>query len=64
MSLSRLVTLSISLLCDLDAEANALYDKVTSLLYGAALLIMRYTQHDLCPFIGSKSNHIRHFITT
>ena len=31
-------------------------------MYDAALLTRCYTQHVLCPFIDSESNHIRHLI--
>ena len=30
-------------------------------LYDAVLPIHGYTQHDLCPYIDSEANHIRHF---
>ena len=61
MTPSRLVTLSISSLCNLDIEANKLYDRAHR-LYDAALLTRYYTQHALRPYIDSKINHIRHFI--
>ena len=61
MALSRLVTLSISSLRNLDIEANKLYD-IAQQLYDAALLTRCYTQHALQPYIDSKINHIRHFI--
>ena len=61
MALSRLVTLSISSLRNLDIEANKLYDRAHR-LYDAALLIRCYTQHALWPYIDFKINHIRHFI--
>ena len=61
MALSRLVTLSISSLCNLDIEANKFYDRAHR-LYDAAILIRCYTQHALLPYIDSEINHIRHFI--
>ena len=61
MALSRLVTLSISSLRNLDIEANKFYDRAHR-LYDAAILIRCYTQHALRPYIDSKINHIRHFI--
>ena len=48
MALSRLVTLSISSLHDLDIEANKFYDRAHQ-LYDAALLTQCYTQHALRP---------------
>ena len=60
MTLSRLVTLSISSLCNLDIEAYIFYDKA-HLLYDAAILTRCYTQHALRPYIDSEINHIRHF---
>ena len=51
MALSRLVTLSISSLRNLDIEANKFYDRAHR-LYDAAIL----------PYIDSEINHIRHFI--
>ena len=61
MAISRLVTLSISSLCNLDIEANNFYDRAHR-LYDAALLTQYYTQYALRPYIDSKINHIRHFI--
>ena len=61
MALSRLVTLSISSLRNLDIEANKFYDRAHR-LYDAALFTRCYTQHALWPYIDSKTNHIRHFI--
>ena len=60
MALSRLVTLSISSLRNLDIEANKFYDRAHR-LYDAAILTQCYTQHALQPYIDSKINHIRHF---
>ena len=61
MALSRLVTLSISSLCNLDIEAYKFYDRAHR-LYDAAILARCYTQHALRPYIDSEINHIRHFI--
>ena len=57
MALSRLVTLSISSLRNLDNEANKFYDRAHR-LYDLVIL----TKHALRPFIDSEINHIRHFI--
>ena len=56
-----LSSLPISVLRSLDTEANKFYDR-TNRLYDSALLTRCYTQHDFRPVIGSKINHIRHFI--
>ena len=61
MALSRLVSLSISSLRNLDIEANKFYDRAHR-LYDAAILTRSYTKHALWPDIDSKINHIRHFI--
>ena len=61
IALSRLVTLSISPLRNLDIEANKLYDRAHQ-LYDAALLTWCYTQHALWPYIDSEINNFRHFI--
>ena len=61
MVLSRLVTLSISSLRNLDIEVNKFYER-SHRLYDAAILTRCYTQHALCPHIDSEINHIRHFI--
>ena len=61
MALSRLVSLSISSLRNLDIEANKFYDRAHR-IYDAAILTRCYTQHALQPFIDSEINHIRHFI--
>ena len=53
MALSRLFTLSISSLRNLDIEANKFYD-IAQQLYDAALLTRCYTQHSLQPYIDSK----------
>ena len=61
MALSRLVTLSISSLRNLDIEANKFYDRAHR-RYDAAILTQCYTQHALRPYVDSEINHIRHFI--
>ena len=61
MALSRLVTLSIAALRNLDIKAYKFYDRA-HWLYDAALLTRCYTQHALRQYIDSKINHIRHFI--
>ena len=61
MALSRLVTLSISSLRNLDIEANRFYDR-DHRLYDVAIFNRCYTQHALRPYIDSEINHIRHFI--
>ena len=61
IALSRLVTLSISSLRNLDIEANTFYYRA-HLLYNAALLSRCNTQHALWPYIDSEIIHIRHFI--
>ena len=58
MALSRLVTLSIFSLCNLDVEANKFYERAHR-LYDAALLTACYTQHALSPYIDSEINLIR-----
>ena len=45
----------------MDTEAYKFYDR-SNRLYDAALLTRCYTQHALRPVIGSKINHVRHFI--
>ena len=61
MALSRLVTLSISSLHNLDIGANKFYDRAHR-LYDVALLTQCYTQHAFRPYLDSEINHIRHFI--
>ena len=51
----------ISVLHNLELEANKLYDRVNK-LYKAALLTRCYVQHFLSPYIDSGVNHKRHFI--
>ena len=59
--LSYLSSLLISVLHNLDTEANKFYDR-TNRFYDTALLTRCYTQHALRPVIDSKINHIRHII--
>ena len=61
MALSRLVTLSISSLRNLDIEAIKFFERAHR-LYDAAILTRCYTQHALWPYIVSEINNIRHFI--
>ena len=61
MALSRLETISISSLRNLDIEANKFYDRAHR-LYDAAILTGCDTQHALWPYIDYEINHIRHFI--
>ena len=61
MALSRLVTLSISSLRNLDIKANKFYDRAHG-LYDSAILSQCYTQHAFWPYIDSEIKHIRHFI--
>ena len=61
MALTRLVTLSISSLRNLDIEANEFYDRAHP-QYDTAFLTLCYTQHALRPCIDSEINHIRHLI--
>ena len=59
MALSRLVTLSISSLRNLDIGANKFYDRAHR-LYDAAHLTRSYTQHALQSYtemIGKYHNH-------
>ena len=57
---SFLSSLPISVLCNLELEANKLYDRANK-LYEAALLTRCYVQHFLSPYIDSEVNHKRHF---
>ena len=59
--ISILSPLPISVLRILDTEANKFNDR-NHQLYDAALLTRCYTQHALCPFIDSETNHKRKFI--
>ena len=58
---SFLSSLPISVLRNLELEANKLYDRANK-LYKAAFLTRCYVQHFLCPYIDSEVNHKRHFI--
>ena len=58
---SFLSSLPISVLRNLELEANELYDRANK-LYKAALLTRCYVQHFLSPYIDSEVNHKRHFI--
>ena len=58
---SFLSSLPISVLRNLELEANNLYDRANK-LYKAALLTRCYVQHFLSPYIDSEVNHKRHFI--
>ena len=51
----------ISVLRNLELEANKLYDRANK-LYKAALLTRCYVHHFLSPYIDSEVNHKRHFI--
>ena len=51
----------ISVLSNLELEANKLYNRANK-LYKAALLTRCYVQHFLNPYIDSEVNHKRHFI--
>ena len=53
MALSRLVTLSIASLRNLDIEANKFYERAHR-LYDAELLTRCYTQHALWSYIDSE----------
>ena len=56
-----LSSLPISVLRNLELEANTLYDRANR-LYKAALLTRCYVQHFLSPNIDSEVNYKRHFI--
>ena len=58
---SFLSSLPISVLRNLELEANKLYDRANK-LYKAAILTRCYVQHFLSPYIDSEVNHKRHFI--
>ena len=58
---SFLSSLHISVLRNLELEANKLNDRANK-LYKAALLTRCYVQHFLSPYIDSEVNHKRHFI--
>ena len=59
--ISFLSSLPISVLCNLELEANKLYGRANK-LYKAALLTRCYVQHFLTPYIDSEVNYKRHFI--
>ena len=59
--LSFLSSLPISVLRNLELEANKLDDRARK-LYKAALLTRYYLQHFLSPYINSEVNHKQHFI--
>ena len=59
--LSFLSSLPISVLRNLELEANKFYDRANK-LYIAALRTRCYVQHFLSPYIDSEVNHKRHFI--
>ena len=59
--LSFLSSLPISILRNLELEANKLYDRANK-LYKAALLTRCYVQHFLNPYIDSEVSLKRHFI--
>ena len=61
MAHSRLVTLSISSLGNLDIEANKFYNRAHR-LYDAAILTRRYTHNALRPYTDFEIYHIIHFI--
>ena len=58
---SFLSSLPISVLRNLELEANKLYYRANK-LYKAALFTRCYVQHFLSPYIDSGVNHERHFI--
>ena len=58
---SFLSSLPISVLRNLEIEANKLYVRANK-LYKAAFLLRCYVQHFLSPYIDSEVNHKRHFI--
>ena len=53
--------MAISVLRNLELEANKLYDRANK-LYKIALLTRCYVQHFLSLYIDSEVNHKRHFI--
>ena len=56
-----LSSLPISVLHNLELEANKLYNRATQ-LYKAALLTRCYVQYFLSPYIDSEVKHKQHFI--
>ena len=59
---SFLSSLPISTLCNLELEANKLYDRAIK-VYKAALLSRCYVQHFLSPYIGSEVKHINDILS-
>ena len=59
--LSFLSSLPISVLRNLELEANKFYDRANK-LYKAALLTSCYVQHFLSPYVISEVNQKRHLI--
>ena len=55
------MSLPISVLCNLELEANKFYERANK-LYKAALLTRCYVQHFLSPYIASEVNHKQCFI--
>ena len=58
---SFLSPLPISVLCNLELEANKLYDRANK-SYKAALHTRCYVQHFRSPYIDFEVNHKQHFI--
>ena len=58
---SFLSSLPISVLRNIEFEANKLYNRANK-LYKAALLARCYVHYFLSPYIDSEVNHKRHFI--
>ena len=58
---SFLSSLPISVLCNLELEANKFCDRAKK-LYKAVFLTRCYVQHFLSPYIDSEVNHKQHFI--
>ena len=58
---SFLSSLPISVLRNLELEANKLYNRANT-LYKEALIARCYVQHFLSPYIDSEVNNKRHFI--
>ena len=56
-----LSSLPISVLRNLELEANKLYNRASK-LYKTALLTRCFVQHFFSPYIDSEVNHKRHFI--
>ena len=60
-SFSFLSSLPISVVHNLEKEANKLYNRANK-FYKAALFTRCYVQHFLSPYIDSEVNHNQHFI--